>query len=105
MHLTLQLTQHPPLGHSLAREQRFSNETDEWQNSEEDSPPKIGEFIDDDKKIRIIANGNDLGGELRYLAEGFLNISECQSLVKLAQVTGRLIRFLISKNPANNEFL
>ncbi|XP_043281496.1 cartilage-associated protein-like isoform X2 [Venturia canescens] len=76
------LTHHPPPGHSPARKKRLSNETQIWKNA----PPEADNSLTNTNgKIRIIADESDLGGELRYLAEGFLDDSECQSLVNLAQ--------------------
>lgn len=38
------------------------------------------------KHIKIVAGAKELGGKLRYLAEGLTLPSECNSLVQLAKV-------------------
>lgn len=39
--------------------------------------------------VYVIAQEKDLGGKNRYVADGFLNSTECQSLMQFASVRHR----------------
>lgn len=93
----MQLTNHPPPGHSPAFQLRVTtNETDEWREEKrsagDDNSPIVEESVADERtNIRLVADEDELGGKERYLAEGFLNGTECETLINLARVRYNLL--------------
>ncbi|KAF7994187.1 hypothetical protein HCN44_011456 [Aphidius gifuensis] len=74
---------HPPPGHSPSS--RLVAATDKFLEKKKISRRQF-EIEKRLNKTKIIARENELGGKSRYLAEGFLIDSECDSLVQLAKI-------------------
>ncbi|CAL7946478.1 unnamed protein product [Xylocopa violacea] len=76
---------HPPPGHSLFSHIKLASNLsmmrDEYQWIHDTEQPRVkgDEYL--------IANEAELGGKNRYVADGFLNSTECESLMKFASLT------------------
>ncbi|XP_034172904.2 prolyl 3-hydroxylase 2 isoform X1 [Osmia lignaria lignaria] len=76
---------YPPPGHSSLTQAKLSSNLSKIQEERHE--------ISDTKELRvknvayIIAKEEELGGKNRYVADGFLNSTECKSLIKFASMT------------------
>ncbi|XP_031839217.2 prolyl 3-hydroxylase 1 isoform X1 [Nomia melanderi] len=76
---------HPPPGYSsLSNTQLFNNRSAIRDERPVASDRKRQRVRDD---VYLIAEQKELGGKNRYVADGFLNSTECESLMRLATMT------------------
>lgn len=78
-------TLHPPPGHSSLTQAKLSGNLSKIQEERHE--------ISNTKELTIksvayvVAKEEELGGKNRYVADGFLNSTECKSLIKFASVS------------------
>ncbi|XP_015594433.1 prolyl 3-hydroxylase 2 [Cephus cinctus] len=81
---------HSPPGQSrstmllLTNRTRMTNEENQQERKERKS--RAAKQLKAISGIRIVAGEEELGGKLRYVADGFLNKTECNLLLQLAQI-------------------
>lgn len=76
---------HPPPGHSPSTWVQYLKNLSVIRDKEEERETRRNRIVMKDD-IRLIAAENNLGGKNRYVADGFLNSTECNLLIQLAQV-------------------
>jgi len=79
---------HPPPGHSPSIRTRIVGNLSTFRDKEETEIRKgrVTERLRVTDDVRLIAGENELGGRNRYVADGFLNSTDCNLLMRLAQV-------------------
>ncbi|XP_076280012.1 prolyl 3-hydroxylase 1 isoform X2 [Lasioglossum baleicum] len=75
---------HPPPGHSFSNTLLFNN-LSAIQDEKHAIPDRKPQRVRDD--ISVVAEAKELGGKNRYVADGFLNSTECELLMRLASMT------------------
>lgn len=76
---------HPPPGHSPSTRMQYLGNLSVIRDKEEERETRRDRIaVKDD--VRLLAAENELGGRNRYVADGFLNSTECDLLTQLAQV-------------------
>nr|XP_012234724.1 PREDICTED: prolyl 3-hydroxylase 2-like isoform X1 [Linepithema humile] len=78
---------HPPPGHSPSIWTRFIGNLSAFRDEEKTEIPKsrIMEWLKVTSDARLIAGEKELGGKNRYAVDNFLNSTECDLLMQLAQ--------------------
>ncbi|XP_032679224.1 prolyl 3-hydroxylase 1-like isoform X2 [Odontomachus brunneus] len=76
---------HPPPGHSPSTRMQYLGNLSVIRDKEEERETRRDRIAV--KDVRLLAAENELGGRNRYVADGFLNSTECDLLTQLAQIT------------------
>lgn len=78
---------HSPLGHLSSTWTQFtSNLSTLWYEEERKARKARITRVQVTSGVQLIASGKELGGRNRYVVDGFLNSTECNFLMQLAQV-------------------
>ncbi|XP_011057841.1 PREDICTED: prolyl 3-hydroxylase 2-like isoform X1 [Acromyrmex echinatior] len=79
---------HPPPGHSPSIRTRFVGNLSSFRDKEETEirEERVMEQLKVTNNTRLIAEESELGGRNRYMADGFLNSTDCNLLMQLAQI-------------------
>ncbi|XP_011151167.1 prolyl 3-hydroxylase 2 isoform X1 [Harpegnathos saltator] len=76
---------HPPPGHSPSTRMQYLGNLSVIRDKEEERETRRDRIVVKDD-VRLIAAENELGGMNRYVADSFLNSTECDLLTQLAQI-------------------
>ncbi|XP_014480867.1 PREDICTED: prolyl 3-hydroxylase 1-like isoform X2 [Dinoponera quadriceps] len=76
---------HPPPGHSPDIRMQYLGNLSAIRDKEEERETRRDRVAQKDD-VRLVAAENELGGRNRYVADGFLNSTECDLLTQLAQI-------------------
>ncbi|XP_011879110.1 PREDICTED: synaptonemal complex protein SC65-like isoform X2 [Vollenhovia emeryi] len=79
---------HPPPGHSLSIQTRLMGNLSAFRDEEETGmrEDRVMEHLRVTDDVRLIAGEDELGGRNRYAADGFLNSTDCNLFMRLAQI-------------------
>ncbi|XP_018399168.1 PREDICTED: prolyl 3-hydroxylase 2-like [Cyphomyrmex costatus] len=92
---------HPPPGHSPSIRTRLMGNLSTFRDKEEMKIREhhVLERLKVTNNARLIAEENELGGRNRYVADGFLNSTDCNLLMQLAQIAVEGDGYEENKNP------
>lgn len=76
------MTGRGPVRHVFVNESRIGNVSQQKEEAHSWREKQTEEF----RGVRVMAGEEELGGKLRYFAEGFLRETQCRSLIQLAEV-------------------